>query len=59
MITLIVVAVVVLAALWAVSIYNGLVRQKNVVAEGWSGLRNTANSVPLHGRAKTAAPSVR
>ena len=30
-----------------------------IVAEGWSGLRNTANSVPLHGRAKTAAPSMR
>jgi len=30
-----------------------------IVAEGWSGLRNTANSVPLHGRAKTAAPSLR
>jgi len=31
-----VVAVVVL--LWAVSIYNGLVRRKNMVAEGWSGI---------------------
>src|SRR6201992_3624526 len=30
-----------------------------IVAEGWSGLRNTANSVPLHGRAKTAASSLR
>jgi hypothetical protein len=30
-----------------------------IVAEGWSGLRDTANSVPLHGRAGTAAPSLR
>src|ERR1700761_8472758 len=30
-----------------------------IVAEGWSGLRDTANSVPLHGRAKTATPSLR
>ena len=27
-----------------------------IVAEGWSGLRNTANSVPLHGRAKARLP---
>lgn len=25
-------------ALWAVAIYNGLVRNKNLVAEGWSGI---------------------
>ena len=30
-----------------------------IVAEGWSGLRDTANSVPLHGRSKDAAPSLR
>jgi hypothetical protein len=30
-----------------------------IVAEGWSGLRDTANSVPLHGRPRTAAPSLR
>src|SRR3984885_6783529 len=30
-----------------------------IVAEGWSGLRDTANSVPLHGRASDAAPSLR
>src|SRR5947199_10853672 len=30
--------IAVLIALWAVSIYNGLVRRKNVVAEAWSGI---------------------
>src|SRR3954462_3462437 len=35
---LILLAVVVLVALWAVGIYNGLVRRKNVVAEAWSGI---------------------
>jgi hypothetical protein len=30
-----------------------------IVAEGWSGLRDTANSVPLHGRASDAAHSLR
>jgi hypothetical protein len=30
-----------------------------IVAEGWSGLRDTANSVPLHGRSSDAAPSLR
>jgi hypothetical protein len=29
------------------------------VAESWSGLRDTANSVPLHGRSGAAAPSLR
>jgi LemA protein len=50
MITWIVIAVVVLAALWAISIYNGLVRQKNMVAEGWSGidvqLKRRADLIP-------------
>ena len=30
-----------------------------IVAESWSGLRDTANSVPLHGRSSAAAPSLR
>src|SRR6202453_291289 len=30
-----------------------------IVAESWSGLRDTANSVPLHGRSGAAAPSLR
>jgi len=50
MIGLILLALVVLAALWAVSIYNGLVRRKNVVAEAWSGieaqLKRRADLIP-------------
>jgi LemA protein len=46
----IVVAVVVVVALWAISIFNSLVRQKNVVAEGWSGidvqLKRRADLIP-------------
>lgn len=46
----IVLAVIVLAALWAVSVYNGLVRRKNVVQEGWSGidvqLKRRADLIP-------------
>src|SRR6201996_4356616 len=46
----IVLAVVVVLALWAVSVFNGLVRQKNVVAEGWSGidvqLKRRADLIP-------------
>jgi LemA protein len=34
----IILAVVVLIGLWALVTYNGLVRQKNVVAEAWSGI---------------------
>ena len=30
-----------------------------IVAESWSGLRDTANSVPLHGAPRRAAPSLR
>ena len=30
-----------------------------IVAESWSGLRDTANSVPLHGRPSAAASSAR
>lgn len=30
-----------------------------IVAETWSGLRDTANSVPLHGNPRAAAPSLR
>jgi LemA protein len=40
----------VLAVLWAVFTYNGLVRRKNVVAEGWSGietqLKRRADLIP-------------
>jgi LemA protein len=46
----IVVAIVVVVALWAVSIFNRLVRQKNIVAEGWSGidvqLKRRADLIP-------------
>jgi len=47
---LILVIVVVAIGLWAVSIYNGLVRRKNVVAEAWSGidtqLKRRADLIP-------------
>lgn len=50
MIALILLAVVVLAALWAVATYNGLVRRKNIVAEAWSGieaqLKRRADLIP-------------
>lgn len=43
-------AAVVLVGLWAVSIFNGLVRRKNLVAEGWSGietqLKRRADLIP-------------
>jgi LemA protein len=42
--------IVVVAALWAVSIYNGLVRHKNLVAEAWAGieaqLKRRADLIP-------------
>lgn len=45
-----VLALVVLAALWAVFTYNGLVRRRNVVAEAWSGieaqLKRRADLIP-------------
>jgi LemA protein len=47
---LILLAIVVVIGLWAVSIYNGLVRRKNVVAEAWSGidaqLKRRADLIP-------------
>jgi LemA protein len=47
---LVLLAIVVLAALWGVSIFNGLVRRKNVVAEAWSGieaqLKRRADLIP-------------
>jgi len=47
---LILLGILVLAALWAVGIYNGLVRRKNVVAEAWSGieaqLKRRADLIP-------------
>src|SRR5215813_2138381 len=47
---LILLAVAVLVALWAVGVYNGLVRHKNMVAEAWSGidaqLKRRADLIP-------------
>src|SRR5437764_13011948 len=47
---LILLGIVVLAALWAVTTYNGLVRRRNVVAEAWSGidaqLKRRADLIP-------------
>jgi LemA protein len=47
---LIVLVVLVLAGLWAMMTYNGLVRRKNVVAEAWSGidaqLKRRADLIP-------------
>ena len=47
---LILLGIAVLAALWAVATYNGLVRRKNVVAEAWSGieaqLKRRADLIP-------------
>jgi LemA protein len=47
---LILLVVSVLAALWAVSVYNGLVRRKNLVAEAWAGieaqLKRRADLIP-------------
>jgi LemA protein len=46
----IVLGIAVLALLWGVAIYNGLVRRKNVVAEAWSGieaqLKRRADLIP-------------
>jgi len=43
-------AVVVVLALWGVSVFNGLVRRKNMVAEAWSGietqLKRRADLIP-------------
>src|SRR6185436_6283998 len=50
MIGYIILGIVVLALLWAVAIYNGLVRRRNMVAEGWSGieaqLKRRADLIP-------------
>ncbi|HEY1637247.1 MAG TPA: LemA family protein [Rhizomicrobium sp.] len=47
---LILLAIIVAAALWAVSVYNSLVRRRNVVAEAWSGidaqLKRRADLIP-------------
>src|SRR5436305_14413121 len=48
---LVILAVVaVLIALWAVAIYNNLVRRRNIVAEAWSGieaqLKRRADLIP-------------
>src|SRR5213078_4646390 len=46
----VVLVLLVLAALWALFTYNGLVRRKNVVAEAWSGieaqLKRRADLIP-------------
>jgi LemA protein len=50
MIGFVVLALVVVAVLWAVATYNGLVRRKNMTAEGWSGidvqLKRRADLIP-------------
>jgi LemA protein len=50
MIGWIILGAVVLVALWAISIFNGLVRRKNLVQEGWSGidvqLKRRADLIP-------------
>jgi len=50
MVGYIILGIVVLALLWAVAIYNGLVRRRNMVAEGWSGieaqLKRRADLIP-------------
>jgi LemA protein len=47
---LILLILVAVAALWAVSLYNGLVRHKNLVAEAWAGieaqLKRRADLIP-------------
>ena len=47
---MILLVILVLAALWAVSLYNGLVRRKNLVAEAWAGieaqLKRRADLIP-------------
>lgn len=47
---LILLGLIVVAALWGVSLFNGLVRRKNLVAEGWSGieaqLKRRADLIP-------------
>src|SRR2546423_15243775 len=43
-------AIVALAAVWAVSVYDSLVRRKNMVAEAWAGidaqLKRRADLIP-------------
>ena len=50
MVMYIVIGVVVLIALWAIMIYNGLVTRRAMVAEGWSGidaqLKRRADLIP-------------
>src|SRR5215472_9033773 len=49
-IPLIILGVIVLVALWAFGIFNGLVRKRTLVQEGWSGietqLKRRADLVP-------------
>jgi LemA protein len=50
MILYILLAIVAVIALWGVSVFNGLVRRKNLVAEAWSGietqLKRRADLIP-------------
>lgn len=50
MVGYIILGIVVVALFWAVAIYNGLVRRRNMVAEGWSGieaqLKRRADLIP-------------
>jgi LemA protein len=46
----VIVALIVVAGFWLISAYNGLVRKRNMVREGWSGvevqLKRRANLIP-------------
>ena len=46
----VIVAIVVVAGIWLIAAYNGLVRKRNMVQEGWSGvevqLKRRANLIP-------------
>lgn len=50
MVLYVILGLLVLAVLWGIAIYNGLVRGKNLVAEGWSGidaqLKRRADLIP-------------
>lgn len=50
MVGLILLAVVVIAVLWTIGVYNGLVRRRNIVAEAWAGietqLKRRADLIP-------------
>ncbi|MEM9122596.1 MAG: LemA family protein, partial [Pseudomonadota bacterium] len=47
---LVIIGLIALTGLWAIGVYNGLVKRKNLVAEGWSvidtQLKRRANLIP-------------